>query len=264
MPRPGWRGTAFGGLLPLRCPRAPAGWSVSPVLSPRALESTLGSCGAALERAVPCGRGQPGLCQALRPHAHRPSPGAPPGQQNCLPPGPTCLPLTKWGRPWGLKHGPQSPAGGLLFLGPSPRPGLVSASGWAPFPAAACGFRAFLGGQPHTGRLGLVPLTAEPRAGHALRGAPPRALETRPLLSDARDGRLGSCGLSPVRGPDTPLWSPGLVRSQMGVGSSSQAPRAPRLPLTLCVFFFRSALSPKLEFINLNIISGPGSQPRSP
>lgn len=86
-----------------------------------------------------------------------------------------------------------------------PHPGLVSAlmeaaSGWAalrrpllgaPFPAAACGFRAFPGGQPHTGRLGLVPLTAEPRAGHALRGAPPRALETRPLLSDARDGCLG-------------------------------------------------------------------------
>lgn len=276
VPRPGG-GAAFGGLLnPLRCPWAQAGWSVSPVLSPRALDPILGSCGAALERTVPCGGGQ--LCRCPRPCSQTPCPQAetwsslgnrtarhlgrhacpwnagghvPAPRQAGATPGTEAWPsVPSWGGSFSLAPRPilawlveaawRPPLGGLPWEGPSS--GL-------PSPPRPMGPGASRAGQPRTRHLCLVLLTAEPRAGHTLQGASPRALETGPSCLMLETGARGSRGLSPVRGPDPPShWSPGLVRSQMGVGGSSQASRAPRLPLTVSACFSSDQLSPQ----NLN------------
>lgn len=61
VPRPSWGGAVFGGLLPLRRPRARAGQSVSPVLSPGVHPGVL--------------QGRPGKGHALRQRPAWPLPG---------------------------------------------------------------------------------------------------------------------------------------------------------------------------------------------
>lgn len=172
---------------------------------------------------------------------------------------------------------------------PLGRLSCVSIPGWemphtpscgrAPLPVLACRFRGFLGRQCHrTRRLCLFLVTVQLWDGHTPVREPetcPGKRRPPPILTPwtrLRGALLQAILSLPGPDPPSPPFSGPWFGTKWGrVGAAR--PSVPLLPRSLPPAYPRSSPSPsvflqinspKLEFINLNIISGPGSQPYSP